>query len=104
MSTPTCASCRFFGTRAGVEVWDDDFDLGDGYGPGEMRETDHHYCARIIHGNGHGNRFHTVSTEPAVVTDGSGYAARLRVLASFGCLLHEAATPTPDPASGRRDG
>ena len=30
-----------------------------------------------------------LATDAAVVTDGSGYAARLRVLPTFGCTLHE---------------
>ena len=64
---------------------------GNGFGPGDTRETDHHACARIIHGNGSQSRgdFAKVNAEPAVVTDGSGYAARLRVLPTFGCALHE---------------
>ncbi len=86
---PTCSTCRFFGARGGVEIWDDEYDGGD------LRETDHHACARIIHGNGQQRDYRKVNSEPAIVTDGSGYAARLRVLPSFGCALHEFA---------RRDG
>lgn len=85
----TCATCRFFGARAPLAHFSgfpddrpDDF-LG--------RESEHHYCARIIHGNA-GGLGPTVLQEPAVVTDGSGYAARLRVLPSFGCVLHEERT------------
>jgi len=73
----------------GIEIWDEDYDAGQGDGPGDTRPTDHHACARIIHGNPGGIDFAKVNAEPAVVTDGSGYAARLRVLPTFGCLLHE---------------
>jgi hypothetical protein len=85
----TCSTCRFFGAQMGVEIWDDDYDAGYGFGPGDTHETDHHACARIIHGNGIGSNYKTVNAEPAIVTDGSGYAARLRVLPTFGCALHE---------------
>lgn len=89
----TCATCRFFGAQDGVEIWDDDYE--GSFGKGDTHETDHHPCARIIHGNGSGvgrSSFAHVNKEPAIVTDGSGYAARLRVLPSFGCTLHEERT------------
>lgn len=82
----TCQTCRFFGARMGIEAWDEDYE--GPCGRGDTRETDRHACARIIHGND-GKRFPTIKDEPAVVTDGSGYAARLRVLPTFGCVLHE---------------
>jgi hypothetical protein len=55
-------------------------------------ETAHHACARIIHGNGDAKYklpFAQLNAEPALVTDGSGYSARLKVLPTFGCVLHE---------------
>ncbi len=72
----TCATCKYFGTERGLVNRFDDYN-----------ETKHHSCLRIIHGNGDdsGNPAH----ELAVVTDGSGYAARLCVLPTFGCVLHE---------------
>lgn len=100
----TCATCRFFGARMGVEVWDDDYDAGNGFGPGDTRETEHHACARIIHGNGGGVDFAKVNAEPAIVTDGSGYAARLRVLPTFGCALHEPTTHRIGEAEGSSNG
>jgi len=75
-----CATCKFFGTQMGVESWDDDAD--------DMIATGHHACARVIHGNGHRNK-KSAANELAVVTDGSGYAARLQVMPAFGCVLHE---------------
>jgi len=56
--------------------------------------TEHRTCARIIHGNSHAkiDDDQRVKTEPALVTDGSGYAARLVVLPTFGCVLHEERT------------
>lgn len=84
-----CSSCRFFGAPGGgVSIWDDSADEGRG----DTRETDHHACARIIHGNKGRGAFAEVNAEPAIVTDGSGYAARLRVLPTFGCALHEERT------------
>lgn len=83
---PTCSTCRFFGVRMGIDAWDDDYVTS--FGSGGMRETEHHACARIIHGND-GRPFPAIKDEPAIVTDRSGYAARLRVLPTFGCALHE---------------
>jgi hypothetical protein len=84
----TCATCRFMGSSRGIEAWDDDADSP--FGKGDTRETGHHTCTRVIHGNSGGRPFAAISAEPAVVTDGSGYAARLCVLPTFGCVLHEA--------------
>jgi len=76
----TCETCRFFGSQMGVSFWDDD--------SGDTVESEHRACARIIHGNGYKPERPPL-TELAVVTDGSGYSARLRVLPTFGCVLHE---------------
>jgi hypothetical protein len=79
---PQCNTCRFFGRPNGLDWWDE---ATDTYG-----ETKHHNCVRIIHGNGGGSwTRQKTAVEPAVVTDGSGYAASLRVLPTFGCSLHE---------------
>jgi len=53
----------------------------------ERVETQHQTCARIVHGNGGDSP--GVAHELAVVVDGSGYAARLCVLPTFGCALWE---------------
>jgi hypothetical protein len=75
----TCATCRFMGAKSGIDYLD---------ASGE--DSEHRSCARIIHGNGYDFAPGTnPATEPAVVTDGSGYSARLCVLPSFGCVLHE---------------
>lgn len=81
----TCASCKFFGSEMSLNGFDYETDV-------EL-ETGHHACARIIHGNSGDDPMSKVAKELAVVTDGSGYAARLRVLSSFGCVLHEAKEP-----------
>lgn len=73
-----CGTCRFFGST--VDTWDDDTQ--------EVRPSKHHRCARIIHGNITDPEIDNTS-ELAVVTDGSGYVARLNVMANFGCVLHE---------------
>lgn len=72
----TCATCRFMAAKREKYVWDD--------------ETDHRSCVRIKHGNGG----EASPDESAVVVDGSGYTARLLVLPTFGCALHE---EMPDP-------
>lgn len=84
----TCATCRFFGTHMPLDYYEDD-DV-----PGGDHESGHHACARIIHGNDCASNWTSAAraAEPAVVTDGSGYAARLRVLPTFGCVLHEKKT------------
>jgi hypothetical protein len=75
----TCATCKYLGGLAEMSVPDDN---------GDYQYTEHRRCARIIHGNGHDLMLSTVLAEPALVTDGSGYAARLIVLPTFGCALH----------------
>jgi len=61
--------------------------LDDEYEP---VETEHGTCTRIVHGNNWKSTHEAATaTEPAAVVDGSGYAARLVVLPSFGCVLHE---------------
>jgi hypothetical protein len=82
----TCSTCRFFGSEHGFDVQTD----ADDY-----VTTDHHTCVRIIHGNGHVkyDEPKRLLSESAAVVDGSGYAARLVVLPTFGCVLHE-----PKPA------
>ncbi len=92
---PTCTTCRFMAAERddGLTFWDED----------EERSTKHHSCVRIIHGNGdakYDKGYDGLSVEPALVTDGSGYAARLIVLPSFGCVLHEPRTTAAPPVPG----
>ena len=54
--------------------------------------SSHHRCIRILHGNG--SRPH-VEGEPALIHDGSGYAATLWTLPTFGCALFETAVRKP---------
>lgn len=85
----TCATCRFMAAKRdpfpdGLERYNPDTD--------EDEATEHRTCVRIVHGNGYKDRtppWGQVKQEPAVVIDGSGYAARLLVLPTFGCTLHE---------------
>lgn len=78
----TCNTCRFWNRNGeGREMWaneDDDYVV-----------TGHRRCLRVIHGNGS-----STGREPrelAMVCDGSGYAASLWSLPTFGCALHEPA-------------
>lgn len=81
-----CETCRFFAqAERGVDLYDQD--------ECEMLETGHHSCLRILHGNSGDVPFGKAKEEPALVTDGSGYAARLCVLPTFGCVLHEPKGP-----------
>lgn len=84
----TCETCKFFGSPSPL-TW-----IGETFE--EDGESGHHYCARIEHGNGGGSQqAERLAKDLAVVTDGSGYAARLRVLPSFGCALHESRLANP---------
>lgn len=93
-----CHTCRFFAApRDEYEAED----IGHSLGAPETDDfsyatTGHGTCVRIIHGNRCEPRLHSegrairrAASELAVVTDGSGYAARLLVLPTFGCVLHE---------------
>lgn len=85
MTDKTCASCRFAGLQRDNEVWDPTADGGDG----ALVTTEHVRCTLIVHGNGSDEKRATPGTI-AYVADGSGYAATLMVLPTFGCVLHEA--------------
>lgn len=87
MSEARCGTCRFMAeTRDGIDFYEYEDETGT-----EEKTTEHHSCVRIIHGNGNlkYEGFNRIAPEPAIVTDGSGYAARLLVLPTFGCVLHE---------------
>lgn len=53
------------------------------------RETTHRRCLRIIHGNKGTGDGPSASDEPAMVLDGSGYAASLWTLPTFSCAAWE---------------
>ncbi len=96
----TCSTCRFLGSPAPL-TW---FIYGEGKGESEDEdgESAHRLCARIEHGNGgSGQQTKKLASDPAVVTDGSGYAARLRVLPTFGCTLHESVPPNGNSSADR---
>lgn len=78
--TAHCATCRHFGESA--PVIDGDYNDADEW---VERTSTHHHCTRIVHD---GSRFDAVANEPAL-TDSSGCIYRLRVLPTFGCVLHE---------------
>lgn len=59
-------------------------------------DTQYRSCVRILHGNGGDHdhlELHPDREQRAIVVDGSGYAARLLVLPTFGCVLHEDGAP-----------
>lgn len=84
----TCETCRFMAAPR-----DDDFPRASGpmNGTAWVGGT----CTRIIHANGSWEPPSDADpalwgpNQPAVVLDGSGYAARLVVLPTFGCNLWE---------------
>lgn len=81
----SCATCRFMAEPRGIDYIGDNVE--------DDRTSDHRTCVRIIHGNGDAEREDGTMAEPALVIDGSGYAARLIVLPTFGCVLHEPKEP-----------
>lgn len=86
-----CATCRFMAASRdgdGLTFYVSELDVGEDDGE---RGSKHATCTRIIHGNGDAGRGDPLGTigSIAVVVDGSGYAARLLVLPTFGCVLHE---------------
>lgn len=70
----TCSTCRFMAAERD-----------------DLVQSGHRTCVRIVHGNGcmTDKKKLNVVNQPAAVVDGSGYAARLVVLPTFGCVLHE---------------
>lgn len=81
MSHPTCSTCRFMAMPRDEDVWDDATE--------EMVPDTRATCVRIIHGNRDSHAPFPSVAQPAMVVDGSGYSARLLVLPTFGCNLHE---------------
>lgn len=86
-SRSTCATCRFM-----AEPREDFYAPADVTSNDVDKPTEHATCVRIIHGNEdyRDEAMRKASREPALVIDGSGYEARLIVLPTFGCVLHEA--------------
>ncbi len=78
-----CATCKHLGEPDPITAW---VEVGD-----ELDElnSEHHQCKRVLHGNAGGRETADRLTQPAVVVDGSGYVAQLRVLPTFGCVLWE---------------
>lgn len=74
----TCGNCKFLGEE--IEVWDE-VDCKD-------KLTGFHNCQRVCHGNK--DRYGDVThKDSAIVVDGSGYFAALRVKEDFGCIYFE---------------
>ncbi len=74
-----CATCKHLGDPDPLTEWNSE--------DGEYSEvvSEHRVCERIPHstrGDDHREMF-------AIVSDGSDYIARLRVLPDFGCVLWE---------------
>jgi hypothetical protein len=87
----TCHDCRFW-NRNGVNVCHDDEECDPR--PTETnaqlpREGDRKRCLRILHFD----QYERTGQAPAVLTDGSGYAAALWTAADFGCSLFEHVVP-----------
>lgn len=81
-----CETCRFW-SRAG-EGWR--VSHGDETNDWKDIRSQHRLCAQVIHANAGDYDRSTIETALAIVTDGSGYAAALRTLPTFGCVLWEA--------------
>jgi len=81
-----CATCRFFGEPAplygkGRQV-DDFHEEGD-------TVTTHHHCTLMMHANSGVLEIWRVAELPAVLSTSGGHTVQLRVLPTFGCVLHE---------------
>lgn len=76
-----CANCRFWSQANTIEGWDSDPVEGDA----SSVELPHGKCFAIIHGNASG--VSNLSKTPAMVCDGSGYAATFWTLPTFSCAL-----------------
>jgi hypothetical protein len=89
---PSCATCRFWNRNGRNDEhmnWDSDANGGEG----ESVVTAHRRCLRILHGNAGMTKDEAAAARDlALVTDGSGYAAALRTLPTFGCVLWERMT------------
>jgi len=73
-----CKNCKFLGEE--IDKWDCD--------EGKTVMTGFHQCKRIDH-DANWDSNNTVHPDSAVVVDGSGYFAALRVKEDFGCIYFE---------------
>jgi hypothetical protein len=83
-----CIDCKFWNrTGDGLEYYEaNDADSVD---YDEPKRSAHRTCLRILHFRDYPMHSIGEPTETACVTDGSGYAAALRTLPEFGCVLGE---------------
>lgn len=73
-----CKDCKFLGEE--IEVWDSDIC--------EDKPSGFHECQRVCHGNK--DCYDVLEhDDSAIVVDGSGYFAALRVKEDFGCVYFE---------------
>jgi hypothetical protein len=95
----TCMTCAYWNAN-GISAFSN---YGEEEGDEDV-ESMHRRCLRILHGNSGSVPFDTIEHAPALVTDGSGYAASLYTLPTFVCALWEEFSSTggagPAPPSG----
>lgn len=75
MKCKTCGTCRFISTEP-ILIWDDECNLVD---------AGYRTCKRVEHDEG--GKY--PPNKKALVIDGSGYFAALKVEKDFGCILWE---------------
>lgn len=86
-AAPRCASCRFWNRNG--EPYSYTGNEAQNY---EQMPTTKQKCLNVLHANnGHYDNV-AAHQRPALVTDGSGYAASFWTAPEFGCTSFEAAT------------
>jgi hypothetical protein len=98
-----CGTCRFMAAERDLRVVERDDPADPNRVIYEDVERQLRTCTRIIHGNAETNDYEGTPEQPAMVVDGSGYAARLMVLPTFGCVLHESALHKRPDTEGSTD-
>lgn len=77
-----CKTCRFWAVNGGTRESYDEEGMGT--------ELPHRKCLKVIHGNYYASDTEKATAEtPAMVCDGSGYAASFWTLPNFGCTAWE---------------
>jgi hypothetical protein len=84
-----CEACRFWNRNG--DPWE-----ASGIEPDyERRPTDKQKCLNVLHANLSSDSEDVGFKAPAIVTDGSGYAASFWTAPGFGCTSFE---PCPNPS------
>ena len=92
--TSRCADCRFWNRNG--EPWQTTAVEENDWEP---LRSDKQKCLNVLHANLYGAAAETAVAAPAIVTDGSGYAASFWTSPGFGCTSFEPYGGSKDDAS-----